>query len=75
MKDLSFCHCVHQDSESIAVGKTRRLSIATNPNNVLKSPNNSHFRAIHVFEKDGSLEHLMGKLCSQSTILKVLDIQ
>jgi disease resistance protein RPM1 len=42
---------------------------------VLMRANNSHFRAIHVFEKDGSLEHLMGKLCSQSRILKVLDIQ
>jgi len=75
MKDLTFCHCVHENSESIVVGKTRRLSIATSPNNVLKSTDNSHFRAIHVFEKGGSLEHFMGKLCSQSRILKVLDIQ
>jgi disease resistance protein RPM1 len=37
MKELSFCHCVQEDSESIAVGNTRRLSIATSPNNVLKS--------------------------------------
>jgi disease resistance protein RPM1 len=29
MKDLSFCQCVHEDSESIVVGKTRRLSIQT----------------------------------------------
>ncbi|XP_039687197.1 disease resistance protein RPM1 [Medicago truncatula] len=75
MKDLSFCHCVHDDGESIVVGSTRRLSISTNLNNVLKSTNNSHFRAIHVLEKGGSLENLMGKLCSQSSILKVLDIQ
>jgi len=75
MKDLSFCHCVHDDSESITVGNTRRLSIATSLNNVLKSTNNSHFRAIHVFEKGGSMENLMDKLCSQSSILKVLDIQ
>ncbi|PNX95149.1 NBS-containing resistance-like protein [Trifolium pratense] len=75
MKDLSFCHCVHEDGESIAVGKARRLSITTSPANVLKSTNNSHFRAIHVFEKGGSLDDFMGKLCSQSRILKVLDIQ
>jgi len=75
MKDLSFCHWVHEDSESIAVVKTRRISIATSPNNVLRSTNNSHFRAIHVFEKGGSLEHFMGILCSQSRVLKVLDIQ
>ncbi|GAU16413.1 hypothetical protein TSUD_117620 [Trifolium subterraneum] len=75
MKDLSFCHCVDEVSKSIAVGKTRRLSITTSPNNVLKSTHNSNFRAIHVFEKGGSLEHFMPKLCSQSRILKVLDIQ
>jgi len=75
MKDLSFCHCVHEDSESIVVGKTRRLSISAGANNLLKSTNNSHFCAIHVFEKSVSLEHFMGKLCSQSRILKVLDIQ
>ncbi|RHN65508.1 putative P-loop containing nucleoside triphosphate hydrolase, leucine-rich repeat domain, L [Medicago truncatula] len=75
MKDLSFCHCVHDDSESIAVGNTRRLSIATSLNNVLKSTNNSHFHAIHVFEKGGPMENLMDKLCSQPSILKVLDIQ
>ncbi|CAL5201245.1 unnamed protein product [Lathyrus oleraceus] len=75
MKDLSFCHCVHEDGESITVGKSRRLSIATIPNNLLKSNNNLHFRAIHVFENGGSLEHFMAKLCSQSRTLKVLDIQ
>ncbi|MCH92794.1 NBS-containing resistance-like protein [Trifolium medium] len=53
-------------------GKTRRLSIITSLDNVLKSTNNSHFRAIHVFEKGGSLEHIMGKLCSQSRIMKAI---
>ena len=77
MKDLSFCHCVHEDEdgESPAVGKTRRLSITTSPNNVLKISNISHFRAIHVFDRGESLEHFVGKLCSKSRILRVLDIQ
>ncbi|PNY00341.1 NBS-containing resistance-like protein [Trifolium pratense] len=75
MKDLSFCHCVHEDSESLAVGKTRRLSITTSPNSMLQSSSISHFRAIHVFEKGGSLENFMSKLCSKSRILKVLDIE
>jgi len=74
-KDLSFSHCVHEDSESIVVGKIRRLSLTTSPKNVLNSTNSSHFRAIHIFEKGASLEHFMGKLCSRSRILKVLDIQ
>ncbi|KEH32907.1 disease resistance protein RPM1 isoform X2 [Medicago truncatula] len=75
MKDLSFCHCMHDDGESLVVGKTRRLSITTSHNNVLKSSNISHFRAIHVFHKSVSLEHFVGKLCSKSRILKVLDIE
>jgi disease resistance protein RPM1 len=75
MKDLSFCQCVHEDSESIVVGKTRRLSIAMSPNNVLSSTNNSHFRAIHVFGNGGSLEDFICKLWSRSRILKVLDMQ
>jgi disease resistance protein RPM1 len=75
MKYLSFCHCVNDVSDSTAVGKTRRLSVMTSPNNVLNSTHNSHFRAIHVFEKGESLEHFMRKLCSRSRILKVLDIQ
>ncbi|WJX30553.1 hypothetical protein P8452_19078 [Trifolium repens] len=75
MNDLSFCHCVHEDSESIMVGNTQRLSITNSPNHLLKSTNNSHFSAIHVFEKVGSLEPLMGKLFSRSRNLKVLDIQ
>jgi len=74
MKNLSFCHFVHE-GESVAVGITRRLSVASNSKNVLKRINNSHFRAIHVFEKGGVLEPFIGKLCSESRILKVLDIQ
>ena len=75
MNESSFCHCMHEDSKLIAVGNTRRLSVATSSSNVLKSTNNSHFRAIHVFEKGESFEDFMGILCSQSRILKVLDIQ
>ncbi|KEH32909.1 putative P-loop containing nucleoside triphosphate hydrolase, leucine-rich repeat domain, L [Medicago truncatula] len=75
IKDLRFCHCVHDDGELPVNGKTRRLSITTSDNDVLKSTNISHFRAIHVFDKAGSLEHFVGKLGSKSRILKVLDIQ
>ncbi|XP_045825005.1 disease resistance protein RPM1-like [Trifolium pratense] len=74
MKELSFCHFVH-DGQIVADGIIRRLSIATNSNNALKKTNNSHFRAIHFYEKGGLLEPFIGKLCSQSRILKVLDIQ
>ncbi|KAJ1428295.1 Virus X resistance protein-like, coiled-coil domain [Sesbania bispinosa] len=75
MKDLSFCHSVHEDDELVAVGLTRRLSVATSSNNVLKYTSNSHIRAIHVFEKGGLPEAFMGKLSSKSRTLKVLDFK
>jgi disease resistance protein RPM1 len=75
VKEVSFCHYVHEDGKTVAVGITRRLSIATNSNNALKRTNNSHFRAILSYEKGELLEPFIGKLCSQSRILKVLDIQ
>jgi len=74
MKNLSFSHFVHE-GESVAVEITRRLSIACNSNNALKRTNNSYIRAIHVFGKGGLLESFIGKLCSQSRVLKVLDMQ
>lgn len=40
-----------------------------------ESKNNSHFRAIHVFEKGGFLEPFLGKLCAKSRVLKALDMQ
>ncbi|XP_027186657.1 disease resistance protein RPM1-like [Cicer arietinum] len=75
MKHLSFCHFVHEDDESVVTGITRRLSTATSSNNVLKSKNNSYFRAIHVFEKGGLSDSFMAKLCAKSRILKVLEMQ
>ncbi|KAJ1428296.1 Virus X resistance protein-like, coiled-coil domain [Sesbania bispinosa] len=75
MKNLNFCHFVHEDEESVAVGITRRLCIGTSANNVLKSTSNSHIRAVHVFEKGDLPEHFMGTLSSKSRLLKVLDIE
>ncbi|PNY10939.1 NBS-containing resistance-like protein [Trifolium pratense] len=71
MKNLSFCHFVHEDP----VGITRRLSLAISSNNVFKGINCSHFRAILGFGKGGKLDPFISKLCSKSRILKVLDIQ
>ncbi|RDX94171.1 Disease resistance protein RPM1, partial [Mucuna pruriens] len=76
MKDSSFCHVVHEgDDESATIGITRRLSVDTSSNNVLKSIKNTHIRAIHVFGKGGLLEPFMGQLSSKSRILKVLDLE
>ncbi|TKY49767.1 Disease resistance protein RGA2 [Spatholobus suberectus] len=75
MKDLSFCHFVQGGDESATSGISRRLSIDTSSNNVLKSTNKAHIRAIHAFGKGGLLELLTGLLFSKSRILKVLDLE
>jgi len=75
MKNLSFCHFVHEDHESVPVGMTRRLSITISSHKVFKGITNSHFRAIHGFGDGGQLEPFIRKLSSKSRILKVLDIQ
>ncbi|KAJ1428299.1 Virus X resistance protein-like, coiled-coil domain [Sesbania bispinosa] len=62
MKDLSFCHHVHEDDQSAIVGVTRRLSIVASSNNVLKSTRNTHIHAIHVFEKGTSLNYVPNNL-------------
>ncbi|XP_061353473.1 disease resistance protein RPM1-like [Gastrolobium bilobum] len=75
MKDLRFCHVVHENDQSVAVGINRRLSIGANSNHLLKSTSNSHIRAIHVFEKGGLLKPFMGRLSSKCRILKVLNFE
>ncbi|QCD95502.1 disease resistance protein RPM1 [Vigna unguiculata] len=79
MKDLSFCHFVHEgDDESATSASTRRLSIDTSSssiNNVSKSTNFTHIRAIHAFGKGGAVELFSGPLASESRVLKVLDLE
>ncbi|XP_020225538.1 disease resistance protein RPM1 [Cajanus cajan] len=72
VKDLSFCHFL-QDDELATVGISRRLSIDTSSNKVLKRNINTHIRAIHAFGK-GVIEPFMGQLSSKSR-LKVLDLE
>uniref|UniRef100_K7KYJ1 Uncharacterized protein n=1 Tax=Glycine max TaxID=3847 RepID=K7KYJ1_SOYBN len=74
-KDLNLCHFVHGRDESGTSRITRRLSIDTSSNNVPKSSNNTHIRAIHAFGKGGLLEpFMMGQLSSKSR-LKVLELE
>ncbi|XP_017423496.1 uncharacterized protein LOC108332694 [Vigna angularis] len=76
MKDLCFCHFVHEgDDESATSASTRRLSIDTSINNVLKSTNFTHIRALHAFGKGGTVEPFTGLLASKSRVLKVLDLE
>ncbi|RDY12364.1 Disease resistance protein RPM1, partial [Mucuna pruriens] len=70
VKDLSFCHFVHESATS---GIARRLSMDTSSNNVSNCSNNTHIRAIHAFGKGGLLEPFIGQLSSKSR-LKVLDL-
>ncbi|TKY49778.1 Disease resistance protein RPM1 [Spatholobus suberectus] len=74
VKDLSFCHFVHEGDESATSGITRHLSMDTSSKNVWKSPNNTHICAIHAFGKGGLLEIFMGQLSLKSR-LKVLNLE
>ena len=66
---------MHGRDESGTSRITRRLSIDTSSNNVPKSSNNTHIRAIHAFGKGGLLEpFMMGQLSSKSR-LKVLELE
>ncbi|GAU16451.1 hypothetical protein TSUD_118000 [Trifolium subterraneum] len=73
MKDLSFCHIMHEDHEQVTVDVTRRFSIATFSNNVLRSNSNSGIRAIFVFDKNEFPEYFIGSISIKFKLIKILD--
>ncbi|MCH91080.1 NBS-containing resistance-like protein, partial [Trifolium medium] len=75
MKDLSFCHLMHEDDEQVTVGITRRFSIAAVSNNDLSNNRNSGIRAIFVFDKGEFPKHFMDGLSAKFKLLKVLDFE
>jgi len=75
MKDLSFCHSVHEGDEQVTVGITRRFSIVAISNNVLRSTGNSGIRAILVFDKGELPKHFMDVLSAKFKLLRVLDFE
>ncbi|TKY49770.1 Disease resistance protein RPM1 [Spatholobus suberectus] len=75
MKELSFCHLMHEDDELDTVGITRRFSIASYSNNVLTRTSNLGIRAIFVFNKSELPEHFVGSLSAKFKLLKVLDFE
>ncbi|GAU16452.1 hypothetical protein TSUD_118010 [Trifolium subterraneum] len=75
MQDLSFCHLMHKDDEQETVGITRRFSIASISNNVLRSKSNSGIRAIIVFDKGELPKSFMDELSTKFELLKVLDFE
>ncbi|XP_039687289.1 disease resistance protein RPM1 [Medicago truncatula] len=75
MKDLSFCHLMHKYDEQHMVGITRRISIASIPNNDLRNTSNSGIRAIFVFDRDEFPKQFIDGLSAKFKLLKVLDFQ
>ncbi|RDX94170.1 Disease resistance protein RPM1, partial [Mucuna pruriens] len=75
MKELSFCHLMHENDELDTVGITRRFSIATCSNNVLRRTSNLGIRAVFVFNKSELPEHFVRRLSSKFKLLKVLDFE
>ncbi|KEH32976.1 disease resistance protein (CC-NBS-LRR class) family protein [Medicago truncatula] len=74
MKDLSFCYLMHKD-EQVAVGITRRFSIAAISNNDLRNNSNSGIRAIFVFDKGEFPKQFIDGLSAKFKLLKVLDFE
>ncbi|KAK2439956.1 disease resistance protein RPM1 [Trifolium repens] len=75
MKNLNFCHLIHEDDEEVTVRITRRFSIAGNANNVLKNSNNSGLRAIFVFDNAELNEQCISSTFAKFKLLKVLDFE
>ncbi|WJX30608.1 hypothetical protein P8452_19126 [Trifolium repens] len=75
MKELSFCHLMHEDDEQDTVGITRRFSIKSISNNMLRSKSNSGIRAIFVFKKFEFPGDFVGELFAKFKNLKVLDFE
>ncbi|XP_057451340.1 disease resistance protein RPM1-like [Lotus japonicus] len=75
MKDIGFCHLMHEDDELVTVGVTRRFSIIAASNNVLRYTNYSGIRAVFVFDKGEMPKHFLGRLSSKFKLLKVLDFE
>ena len=74
MRDLSFCHIMHEDREQVIVGITRRFSIATF-SNVLRNNSNSRIRAIFVFDNRKFPEYFIDSLSVKFKFVKVLDFE
>jgi len=75
MKDESFCHIMYEDQEQATVGITRRFSIATFSNNVLRNNSNSGIRAIFVFDNREMSKHFIDSLSVKFKFVKVLDFE
>ena len=66
---------MHKDDEQHMVGITRRVSIASIPNNDLRNTSNSGIRAIFVFDRDEFRKQFIDGLSAKFKLLKVLDFQ
>ncbi|MCH79679.1 NBS-containing resistance-like protein [Trifolium medium] len=75
MHDLSFCHLMDEYDEQVTVGMTRRLSITSISNNVLRNTKNSGICAIFVFDNGELPKDFMDGLSAKFKLLKVLDFE
>ncbi|CAJ2638711.1 unnamed protein product [Trifolium pratense] len=75
MKDLCFCHIMYEDHEQVTVDITRRFSIVTFSNNVLRSNSNPGIRAIFVFDKEELPEYFIDSLSIKFKLIKVLNFE
>ncbi|RDY06921.1 Disease resistance protein RPM1, partial [Mucuna pruriens] len=76
-QDLNFCQHISKENESVSSGMIRRLSIATNSNDLLASIESSHIRSLFVFSSKESMlsNEFVQIIPTKYRQLKVLDFE
>ncbi|KAK7322560.1 hypothetical protein VNO77_25946 [Canavalia gladiata] len=75
MKDISFCHVVHENYQPISDAIIRRLAIATSSSDVMRSIEHSPLRSLYIFNASKLPKHFVSRFFSKSKLLKVLDLE
>ncbi|KAK7266996.1 hypothetical protein RIF29_19658 [Crotalaria pallida] len=75
MKDMSFCHIVHEVSPPVIDVITRRLALTTSSSDVQRSIEHSRTRSLYIFEASKLPEYDVSQLYAKSKLSKVLDLE
>ena len=73
--DLSFCHSASERENSPRSGMIRRLTIASDSNNLVGSVGNSNIRSLHVFSDEELSESSVKRMPTNYRLLRVLHFE
>ncbi|KAL5164783.1 Disease resistance protein RPM1 [Glycine soja] len=74
-EDLSFCHSASERENSPRSGMIRRLTIASDSNNLVGSVGNSNIRSLHVFSDEELSESSVKRMPTNYRLLRVLHFE